>query len=879
MEQKMKKYIAMLSLFFATIGTLSAGTTYYISKTGSDNETIGPFETMTYALTIAVGGDTIIIKPGVYDQDEIGKNWDFNGSDAARITVRGEADDHFSVTLEGFYTIKGDGADIRYIKFASAGIDPGAAVGIISIGASYITIADCFITGLDSDYGSTVNPFDGIKIIGKTYNDYSVRPQNIIVSHCLIKNCPEDAIDNTGAKDVKYLDNIITRCGKIQIKGGAENVYVERNKIYKTSQGGIFGGGMDTPDTYTGNAEMPFITPVIDRFGGRNINIMNNVIFDATSQFVKITWEDSKIINNTFDSQNTVKTGITLAYSSMKYYDNAALTSGLEYASGTDDGGDYVHINHPTQNITFQNNIIYNHNTETAKHFIALDTFFMNNFIGENNLYHSYTLADAEFWLAGTSYWGVDNFPYENSASITLENSDPGFHDMGNNDYQLEDESSVATAGTATTNILDYYGMPRNTSTPSVGAYEIQKAVMHLKFDDNSNDASLFANHGTAVGTPYYPRGVNGKAIDLNGLDQYVTINDASTLDITDSITLSAWIKRDTNNGYDMIVGKGRAYIFAVNNNNNLYFNIYNGSSWGGAAYSNSTIQTGVWTHVAVTYSQSASEVNIYINGKLDKNTSITSPFSIAVNTNAVEIGRTWSSWLFDGCIDDVKIFDVVLNESQLDRMLLNESTMLWLKFGTNSGNLRDSSGNFNDGTLNGNATYGTGYYKQGLSLSGNSGNYVSVSDHSTLRISEKLTLSAWIKRDSSGTNNIIVGKHQAYILAVNNNNYLYFNIYNGSNWLGGSETPYSTVTVPADIWTHVAATYSKINGEVKIYINGMLDNTVTISSPVEICNTTTNVEIGRVWGGWEFDGVIDDVMIHNQTLNGLEICRIMLDQ
>ncbi|MCF6175695.1 MAG: LamG domain-containing protein [Victivallaceae bacterium] len=871
----MKKYFLSLILSFIFVGTLSAGTTYYISKTGSDSGTVGPFATMTYALSVAQGGDTIIINSGIYNQDDIGRFWNFQGSASSKINVRGEADDHFSVTLEGFYVIKGDGADIRHIKFASAGINPGATVGIISIGANYITVADCFITGRDNDYGSTVNPFDGIKIIGKTYNDSSVRPRDITISNCLIKNCPEDAIDNTGAKDVKYLDNIITRCGLIQIKGGVENLNIERNKIYKTSIGGIFAGGMDTVGTYTGNAEMPLITPVSDRFGGKNINIFNNVMFDVKNEFVKIGWNGVQIINNTFDSHNVGKSAISLVNSSMKYYDDDALNSGLEYASGNDSGGDYVKIYHPAKNVSFQNNILYNHNVEISKHLVAMDSNFMNNFLGENNLYHSYNGTSAEFWIDGTSYWGVITFPYENSSSVTLENADPGFRDSDNNTYQLENTSGVATDGTATVNTLDYCGMPRYTSTPSVGAFGAKKEVMHLKFNDNSNDSSRFSNHGTTVQTPVYVEGVNGKAIELNGTDQYITISDADTLDITSQLTLSAWIKRDTNNGYDMIVGKSRAYIFAVDSSNKLYFNLYDGSAWRAAAYSNSVIQTGVWTHVAATYSKSDGEVKIYIDGQLDKTTTITSPFSIDVNNYTVEVGRTWSSWMFDGSIDDVKIFDITLNESQLNDIQIRESNVMWLKFGYATGNLRDSSGNINDGTLQGNATYGSGYYKQGLSLSGNSGDYAYVSDNQTLRVNAGVTLSAWIKMTTTNNYDMIVGKNQAYLLAVDNYDNLYFNIYNGSSWVGAT---YSSTKIQPDIWTHVAATYDKATGEIKIYIDGMLNNTKTITSS-SISANTQRVEIGRVWGGWEFGGSIDDVMIHNRALNGLEICRIMLDQ
>jgi hypothetical protein len=65
--------------------------------------------------------------------------------------------------------------------------------------------------------------------------------------------------------------------------------------------------------------------------------------------------------------------------------------------------------------------------------------------------------------------------------------------------------------------------------------------------------------------------------------------------------------------------------------------------------------------------------------------------------------------------------------------------------------------------------------------------------------------------------------------------------------------------------------TYTKITGNIKIYINGYLDKTSPVggglavtSYPVVIGNNSLNTR--------QFDGFIDDVKIYNRVLNVEEI-------
>ena len=86
-----------------------------------------------------------------------------------------------------------------------------------------------------------------------------------------------------------------------------------------------------------------------------------------------------------------------------------------------------------------------------------------------------------------------------------------------------------------------------------IGSYELVRTaddsgkVLELSFEDNTDDFSGFSNNGAVFGDSYYTSGILGKGIHLDGDKDYIIVNDSSSLHIEDEITISAWVKSDTN--------------------------------------------------------------------------------------------------------------------------------------------------------------------------------------------------------------------------------------------------------------------------------------------------------------------------------------------
>jgi len=207
--------------------------------------------------------------------------------------------------------------------------------------------------------------------------------------------------------------------------------------------------------------------------------------------------------------------------------------------------------------------------------------------------------------------------------------------------------------------------------------------VLALNFNNNSAigendtkavDISQYGNNGTIHGATW-TTGKFGSALEFDGTDDYVEVPDDDSIDVTNEITLEAWMK-PLDDSPNMVVGKAGAYIFAFSpdyNKKRLYFNYHNGSNWVGATYSNTQITDFTkFYHVAATYSKNSGVVRIFINGELDKTNDVTAD-EIATSAASVEIGRVWPDWRFNGTIDEVRIYNRALTPEEIRMHYLSE--------------------------------------------------------------------------------------------------------------------------------------------------------------------------------------------------------------
>jgi len=218
--------------------------------------------------------------------------------------------------------------------------------------------------------------------------------------------------------------------------------------------------------------------------------------------------------------------------------------------------------------------------------------------------------------------------------------------------------------------------------TPAAPEKSGRKLVAWWKFDEtegsSAGDSSGNNLVGTLVGNPQW-RPLGGKvggALEFDGEDDYVDIDESESLDISgDQITVSAWINAERINERQVIAAKtalaDNTWLVEINpldfsdGKLNFFLNTDGRETNSG---SESAIDVGTWYHVAFVYN--GMEKMIYIDGKFDASEAHSG--NIATNDQPVRIaswgGLSDSSQTrhFTGKIDDVRIYNYALSEADI---------------------------------------------------------------------------------------------------------------------------------------------------------------------------------------------------------------------
>jgi hypothetical protein len=190
---------------------------------------------------------------------------------------------------------------------------------------------------------------------------------------------------------------------------------------------------------------------------------------------------------------------------------------------------------------------------------------------------------------------------------------------------------------------------------------------------DQAKDSSGNGNHGNLVKSPKWVNGKFGMALQFDGKSNYVVSSKNVGISGNAERTIVFWFKPTSSEGRQSIVVWGAAETLKMNfveyngyqgGPNNIYVGGYDCD-----AYTEETLPLNQWHHVAAVRSKKISETKIYYNGvsqeiKLFNNggeelDTVDSPVSIGYD---LVLNRQ----PFEGAIDEVAIFNVVLAENDV---------------------------------------------------------------------------------------------------------------------------------------------------------------------------------------------------------------------
>ncbi len=201
-------------------------------------------------------------------------------------------------------------------------------------------------------------------------------------------------------------------------------------------------------------------------------------------------------------------------------------------------------------------------------------------------------------------------------------------------------------------------------------------AVLNMPFDTrkvkgNVRDYSTYENNGTlgagvTSNVPIWSSDCQvGGCYEFDGVNDYINIDDSSSLKGMSELTISFWIN-PFESQIAGIVDKNRGVEWNVHLTNNQVR--FEGTNLGSSKIrftSTSTLNSNQWTYVVVKYNNFVKK--IYFNG-VEQGVTINDDAvgDIFSSTNPVYVGKLHDGYYFNGSLDEVQIFDKVLSLEQI---------------------------------------------------------------------------------------------------------------------------------------------------------------------------------------------------------------------
>jgi hypothetical protein len=256
----------------------------------------------------------------------------------------------------------------------------------------------------------------------------------------------------------------------------------------------------------------------------------------------------------------------------------------------------------------------------------------------------------------------------------------------------------------------------------------------------------------------------NTSSLNFDGTSTYVDLSTNNDLDVTDSVTIEAWIYSNSwgaTSAQNTIVCKHgwsageQGYVLRAGGTGELSFNIACDSagtnvSWRELVSGTAALQLNHWHHVAGTFN--GTEMKIYIDGMLAGTRTFGAPVNIIQSFYGMKIGRLADmaqsdTRFWNGMIDEVRIWHRALDQTQISQNMsthidqttasglisyfrMNENTGATLSdlgTGNNSATIYNGTWStnvpFTQGPVQPYITIGSGYYLTSSAATGNQWN------------------------------------------------------------------------------------------------------------------------------------------------------------
>lgn len=376
-------------------------------------------------------------------------------------------------------------------------------------------------------------------------------------------------------------------------------------------------------------------------------------------------------------------------------------------------------------------------------------TAFVYSVINDNELYNSNGLhlsdIDNDGDLDIFAKAGLNNiYRLENDGTsdpnFTISTIDSGsLSSLTSGDIDNDGDTDLIFRGLSKdVSILENDGAASPSFTKRV-AKGIENDLASFSLADVDNDGGLDLIGLTYSSIDYY-KNIDrptqlGHSVSFDGHGDYISIPDNDSLDLTDIFTIEFWINSETT-ANKVILEKGignKSYHFQSSNSSStgggrkLLFGISNNSN--GRIVSQTDVFDGNWHHIAATFNNTSSLMQIYVDGKLDASKSSVT-LQPTPNSSPIHIGSRGGTVAsaITGKMDEVRFWNdertkEEIQSNMFQNLVGDESNLLaYYSFDGNAVTATDFSTNNFEGALAGDVTRNNENHPYGTIITGNEG-------------------------------------------------------------------------------------------------------------------------------------------------------------
>ncbi|MFF0161822.1 LamG-like jellyroll fold domain-containing protein [Streptomyces sp. NPDC005263] len=461
-------------------------------------------------------------------------------------------------------------------------------------------------------------------------------------------------------------------------------------------------------------------------------------------------------------------------------------------------------------------------------------------------------------------------------------------------------------------------------SSNTIGSGRPARAVFHM---DDATDATALsgrADVNPAVlkgGATTGAAGVDGNALTLDGTGDYATTG-GPHINTAYSYAVSAWVKLSKtkpNHAATVVSQIGTTVagpeLYYSSSNDRWVFNQHSADTADSTVVramqpEGTTAYGGEWTHLVGVQDTEADKLSLYVNGTL-AGTAATSTSWYA--GGGVQIGasafESTATSFFPGQIDDVRLFDRPVSAGEVQQLFKQRAVVKgrW-KFKTSTGSpltSPDDSSSGNAMTLYNGAKTGEGWVDGAVVLDGT--NDYAAAPVVPVDTSASFTVSAYVQTAATPTGPVTVmsapgAKKSAFAVryepsatpATDPGRWRIATADSDSDSATVADVGNGTFYSPTD-WNHVALVYDGFSKEIRLYVNGELQetacadadedgvqddasctDTVSWSDDVLTYKAVKTLQLGRDTTGPKssqyFPGSLSDVWVFQGALNETQI-------